>query len=124
VSKDTTNSSGTVNTYQRFTASIPRIPAYFTGTGDLFAALILGWTSKGLSLSEATHHTLKTLQSVLTFTLKNVQKQKDQSSSTHNTETVSMRTHEIKLIECYQYIAQPSTNQNSFEFEFWTETVS
>jgi len=120
------DSSGTVNTYQRFKASIPRIPAYFSGTGDLFAALILGWTSKGLSLAEATQCTLKSLQSVLTFTLKNVQQQqRDKNSSIHNSETVSMRTHEIKLIESFQHIAHPSTsNQTPFDFEIWTETLS
>jgi pyridoxine kinase len=31
---------------QRFRIVVPRIPSYFTGTGDLCAALLLAWTAK------------------------------------------------------------------------------
>ncbi|CAI0446303.1 unnamed protein product [Linum tenue] len=31
---------------QQFRIAIPKIPAYFTGTGDLMTALLLGWSNK------------------------------------------------------------------------------
>ncbi len=40
----------------------------FTGTGDLFSALLLVWTSKGYSVLEATERTVNSLYAVLTRT--------------------------------------------------------
>jgi pyridoxal/pyridoxine/pyridoxamine kinase len=31
---------------EQFKIEIPKIPAYFTGTGDLTTALLLGWSNK------------------------------------------------------------------------------
>ena len=33
----------------------PKIPAPFTGTGDLFTALLLGWSEYGLQVKTHTH---------------------------------------------------------------------
>jgi len=110
------NSSATV-TYQRFKAIIPHIPAYFTGTGDLFAALLLGRTSAGCSLSEATSHTLQSLQSVLKYTLENSQPLEGSPS-----QSVTMKTHEIKLLQCHEYLVHPP-NSTQLSIHMWTDSL-
>lgn len=47
---------------------IPKIPAQFTGTGDLFAALFLAWMYKTQDLKESVEKTIASLQAVLTRT--------------------------------------------------------
>lgn len=52
------------------TINIPKLPACFTGTGDLFASLFLAWTYKTNNcLKEALEKTIGTLQAVLKRTL-------------------------------------------------------
>lgn len=42
----------TVHTYlgEKARIEIPKIPAHFTGTGDLFSALLLAWGHEGLQV--------------------------------------------------------------------------
>ncbi|KAF2905739.1 hypothetical protein ILUMI_00452 [Ignelater luminosus] len=52
------------------TINIPKLPACFTGTGDLFASLFLAWIYKTDNcLKEALERTIGTLQAVLKRTL-------------------------------------------------------
>lgn len=51
---------------QRFRIVVPRIPSYFTGTGDLCAALLLAWSSKmPAQLGRAAELAVASLQGVL-----------------------------------------------------------
>jgi len=51
---------------QRFRIVVPRIPSYFTGTGDLCAALLLAWSSKMPGrLGKAAECAVASLQGVL-----------------------------------------------------------
>ena len=51
---------------QRFRIVVPRIPSYFTGTGDLCAALLLAWTAKMPDkLGRAAEMAVASLQGVL-----------------------------------------------------------
>lgn len=53
-----------------FQFHIPRLPASFSGTGDLFAALLLGWMHlSGNDLQATIENTLGTMQAVLQRTL-------------------------------------------------------
>ena len=51
---------------QRFKITVPRIPSYFTGTGDLCAALLLAWSDKlPGQLGRAAERAVASLQGVL-----------------------------------------------------------
>lgn len=54
----------------RISVNIPKFPASFTGTGDLFAALFLAWMTKtNGDLKTAVEKTISTLQAVLKRTI-------------------------------------------------------
>lgn len=53
------------NVKKRFFTKVPRIEGYFSGTGDLFSALVVGWMAKGHSAEEACERTVATLKVVL-----------------------------------------------------------
>ncbi|XP_018329377.2 pyridoxal kinase [Agrilus planipennis] len=59
---------------EEFIIDIPKIPAMFTGTGDLFAALFLAWMHKSkYSLKDSLEKTVATMQAVLKKTFSSVQ---------------------------------------------------
>ncbi|KAL3686899.1 hypothetical protein R1sor_013208 [Riccia sorocarpa] len=56
---------------RQFKITMPKIPAYFTGTGDLMTALLLGWSYKYPDdLSKAAELAVSSLQGVLRKTIK------------------------------------------------------
>ncbi|CAI7922713.1 unnamed protein product [Closterium sp. NIES-54] len=55
---------------RRFCIAVPKIPEYFTGTGDLMTALLLGWSHKyPHDLARAAELAVASLQAVLARTL-------------------------------------------------------
>lgn len=55
---------------EQFKIRIPKIPAYFTGTGDLTTALLLGWSNKYIdNLEKAAELTVSTVQALLQRTV-------------------------------------------------------
>ncbi|OQS07749.1 pyridoxal kinase-like isoform 2 [Thraustotheca clavata] len=53
-------------TYHQYKMEIPRLKAYYSGTGDLFAALLLGWLSKpSCDLKTAIENVVASIQAVL-----------------------------------------------------------
>lgn len=55
---------------KRVIIEIPKLPATFTGTGDLFAALILAWMNKtNGNLKLSLERTTATLQAVVKRTM-------------------------------------------------------
>eukprot|EP00045_Choanoeca_perplexa_P006364 m.54174 g.54174 ORF g.54174 m.54174 type:complete len:292 (+) comp13605_c0_seq5:32-907(+) len=79
---------------KRFVLHVPKIDFYFTGTGDLFSALILAWS--GSTLSEAVHKATASLQAVCKRTFEAC------SSS-----TPSFRERELQLVASKREIEQP-----------------
>lgn len=58
-------STRTRNGDKRFLISTERIEGYFSGTGDLFSALVTGWSSLEENLPLAVHKAVSTIRSVL-----------------------------------------------------------
>ncbi|KZV42251.1 pyridoxal kinase [Dorcoceras hygrometricum] len=86
----------------QFRILIPKIPAYFTGTGDLMTALLLGWSNKyPENLDVAAEFAVSSLQTLLARTLN------DYKRAGHNCETTSL---EIRLIQSQDDIRNPKIN--------------
>lgn len=55
---------------ESFTIKFPKFPSNFTGTGDLFAALMLAWTFKSnYDIKSSLEKTISTMQQILKSTL-------------------------------------------------------
>ncbi|KAB0797291.1 hypothetical protein PPYR_08285 [Photinus pyralis] len=78
------------------TINIPKLPTSFTGTGDLFAALILAWMHKTNNLKSALENSINTLQAVLKKTWDYA---KAVGDSRHNME--------LKLVQSKNLIENP-----------------
>ncbi|XP_076958045.1 pyridoxal kinase-like [Bidens hawaiensis] len=86
----------------QFKIVIPKIPAYFTGTGDLTTALLLGWSNKyPNNLEKAAELAVSSLQAVLSRTLKDYEK------AGYDPQTSSL---EIRLIQSQDDIRDPEIN--------------
>ncbi|CAB3373844.1 Hypothetical predicted protein [Cloeon dipterum] len=93
-------SDGTKST--RISVEIPKLPAIFTGTGDLFAALILAWMTKSNSdLKGSVEKTISTLQAVLKRTIAHAEEQSGGKPPS--------KAHlELRLIQSKSDIEQPT----------------
>lgn len=82
--------------------TFPCIPAYFTGTGDLFAALWLAWAEVLLrdKLPEAAEKVVATMQAVLA-----------------NTNSPGNSTRELRLIQSKSLIENPPTDSENIKGE-------
>ncbi|XP_073281306.1 pyridoxal kinase-like [Primulina huaijiensis] len=86
----------------QFRILIPKIPVYFTGTGDLMTALLLGWSNKYPdNLNKAAELSVSSLQALLARTLN------DYKRAGHDCETSSL---EIRLIQSQDDIRNPKIN--------------
>ncbi|KAL6223222.1 hypothetical protein ACLB2K_006610 [Fragaria x ananassa] len=84
---------------EQFKIVIPKIPAYFTGTGDLTTALLLGWSNKYPdNLDKAAELAVSSLQALLQRTVN------DYKSASHDPKSTSL---EIRLIQSQDDIRQP-----------------
>ncbi|RYR04005.1 hypothetical protein Ahy_B06g083506 isoform B [Arachis hypogaea] len=84
---------------KQFKIVIPKIPAYFTGTGDLMTALLLGWSNKYPDNLEITAElAVSSLQALLQRTLN------DYKSAGHDPRSTSL---EIRLIQSQDDIRSP-----------------
>lgn len=81
--------------------NIPRLPATFTGTGDLFAALFLAWLAKSNDLQTALESTIATLQAVLKRTFQSARQQSEGDNLT-------VASLELKLIQSKSDIEKPT----------------
>ncbi|GER48082.1 pyridoxal kinase [Striga asiatica] len=83
----------------QFRISIPKIPAYFTGTGDLMTALLLGWSNKyPNNLGKAAELSVSSLQALLVRTVN------DYTKAGHDCRSSSL---EIRLIQSQDVIRKP-----------------
>ncbi|KAM1221263.1 hypothetical protein TB2_008851 [Malus domestica] len=84
---------------KQFKIVIPKIPAYFTGTGDLTTALLLGWSNKYPdNLEKAAELAVSSLQALLQRTIS------DYKSAGHDPKSTSL---EIRLIQSQDDIRNP-----------------
>ncbi|XVF81875.1 hypothetical protein PTKIN_Ptkin15bG0190800 [Pterospermum kingtungense] len=84
---------------EQFKIVIPRIPAYFTGTGDLMTALLLGWSNKYPdNLDKAAELAVSSLQALLQRTVN------DYKSAGFDPQSSSL---EIRLIQSQDDIRNP-----------------
>jgi len=87
---------------------IPKFPATFTGTGDLFAALLLAWMYKtNNNLQVACERTVATMQDVLARTYKSA----IEAAGADNTPTAAQI--ELKLIQSKRNIEEPRSEISS-----------
>ncbi|XP_075673303.1 pyridoxal kinase isoform X2 [Castanea sativa] len=84
---------------EQFKIVIPKIPAYFTGTGDLMTSLLLGWSNKYPdNLDKAAELAVSSLQALLQRTLN------DYRSVGYDPQSSSL---EIRLIQSQDDIRNP-----------------
>ncbi|KAK6151047.1 hypothetical protein DH2020_015979 [Rehmannia glutinosa] len=89
----------------QFRISIPKIPAYFTGTGDLMTALLLGWSNKYPdNLDKAAELSVSSLQALLVRTVN------DYTRAGHDCQSSSL---EIRLIQSQDDIRNPEITYKS-----------
>ncbi|KAI4299571.1 hypothetical protein L6164_033015 [Bauhinia variegata] len=94
---------------QQFKILIPKIPAYFTGTGDLTTALLLGWSNKYPdNLEKAAELAVSSLQALLQRTMD------DYTHAGHDPQSTSL---EIRLIQSQDDIRNP---QIKFKAEIYS----
>lgn len=87
---------------EQFKIMIPKIPAYFTGTGDLTTALLLGWSNKYPdNLNKAAELAVSSLQALLQRTVS------DYKRAGHDPKSSSL---EIRLIQSQDDIRSPQVN--------------
>jgi len=87
-----------------FRISIPRFPAAFVGTGDLFTALVTAWLRKlDNSLPEALERTIATMQAVLARTMRAAEAEAAGSKP-------SPKQMELKLIQSKADIENPQVS--------------
>ncbi|XP_067945737.1 pyridoxal kinase-like isoform X2 [Watersipora subatra] len=87
--------------YTTFQQLIPKVPTSFTGTGDLFAALLLAWLEKA-PLQEACQRVIATMQHVLWRTLKEAKEEAGEGNEP------TVRHLELRVIQSLTDIQQPS----------------
>ncbi|EFJ29421.1 hypothetical protein SELMODRAFT_170710 [Selaginella moellendorffii] len=87
--------------FRQFQISIPKLPMYFTGTGDLMTSLLLGWSHRYPdSLETAAELAVSSLQAVLHKTL-----------SVYKEEGVQVKAKqpELQLVQSQEEIKSPTT---------------
>lgn len=97
----------------QFKIVIPKIPAYFTGTGDLMTALLLGWSNKYPdNLYKAAELAVSSLQALLSRTLN------DYKRAGFDCQSSSL---EIRLIQSQDDIRNPEVK---FKAERYNESAT
>ncbi|PHT56806.1 Pyridoxal kinase [Capsicum baccatum] len=88
---------------EQFKIVIPKIPAYFTGTGDLMTALLLGWSNKYPNeLDKAAELAVSSVQALLLRTLA------DYHKAGYDCQSSSL---EIRLIQSLDEIRNPEVDK-------------
>ncbi|KAJ4770319.1 Pyridoxal kinase [Rhynchospora pubera] len=99
---------GKSQTPEQFKIVVPKIPAYFTGTGDLMTALLLGWSNKYPDdLGRAAELAVSSLQAVLRRTVADYEK------AGFDPQTSSL---EIRLVQSQEDIRNPPIEYKAEKF--------
>ncbi|EEH56691.1 uncharacterized protein MICPUCDRAFT_44424 [Micromonas pusilla CCMP1545] len=90
---------------QRFKITVPRIPSYFTGTGDLCAALLLAWSDKlPGQLGRAAERAVASLQGVLRKTAQ-AQAEAEAAGKT------GIGCRELRLVQSVEELTRPTVTE-------------
>lgn len=82
-----------------WTIQVPRLDCPFTGTGDLFTALLTGWLQKtDMNIKESLENTANTIHDILEDTL----------AWFHQVDDNSVQSHELRLVQNRDKIIYPS----------------
>ncbi|KAB1211276.1 Pyridoxal kinase [Morella rubra] len=93
---------------EQFKIPIHKIPAYFTGTGDLVTALLLGWSNKYPdNLAKAAELAVSSLQALLHRTVD------DYKRAGHNPQSSSL---EIRLVQSQDDIRNPQVEYKAKKY--------
>jgi pyridoxine kinase len=94
---------------QSYCIEVPRIQSYFTGTGDLFCALLLGWVDRyPMDLKTALEHAVSGLQIVLQDTASHAQSvMKEESIRIDDRKSSWWRCRELRLIQNQDALVSP-----------------
>ncbi|CAI9780824.1 unnamed protein product [Fraxinus pennsylvanica] len=93
----------------QFKILIPKIPAYFTGTGDLTTALLLGWSNKyPENLDKAAELSVSSLQALLARTVN------DYTEAGHDCQSSSL---EIRLVQSQDDIRNPEIKYKAEKYD-------
>jgi len=85
---------------RQFKISVPKLHGYFTGTGDLMTALLLGWSHKyPEDLDKAAELAVSSLQAVLKHTVDNYEKAGM---------LPDMKLRELRLIQSHDELRSPN----------------
>jgi pyridoxal/pyridoxine/pyridoxamine kinase len=93
------------DSYCKFKLKVPRNPRYFTGTGDLFSALILGWSAPNHAKEESEaeqRNSFKLMCETVVSTMQLVLKETSKSPPASLT-----RGAELRLVQSAKYITNP-----------------
>jgi pyridoxine kinase len=91
----------------KFRIVVPRIPSYFTGTGDLCAALLLAWSAKHPgALGRAAEQAVASLQGVLRRTA-NAQAEAEASGKT------GIGCRELRLVQSVDDLLAPKVMEGA-----------
>ncbi|XP_058007370.1 pyridoxal kinase isoform X2 [Hevea brasiliensis] len=94
---------------EQFKIVIPKIPAYFTGTGDLMTALLLGWSNKHPdNLDRAAELAVSSLQALLQSTVN------DYRRAGYDPQSSSL---EIRLIQSQDDIRNPQVRYKAEQYQ-------
>ncbi|XP_018012457.1 pyridoxal kinase [Hyalella azteca] len=89
----------------RLRIAMPRLPVNFTGTGDLFAALLLGWLFRsGHDLKMSVENTVATMQSILTATYAHAVATSSDAAGDKKLTPASL---ELRLVQSLDCIREP-----------------
>lgn len=90
--------------HEQYYLCVPRVDGYFTGTGDLFSALLCGWLHKyPRNLKQALEHSIAAIQAVLVDTVAHCGVE---AVTKHRDAEVS-RARELRLIQNASAIRDP-----------------
>jgi pyridoxine kinase len=93
--------------YNQYKLRVPRVDGYFTGTGDLFTALLLGWTYRSPeNLKFALEHAVAGLQTVLLDTVEYASQNGGGPEQKERTARVCA-ARELRLIQNQDALAAP-----------------
>ncbi|XP_076445797.1 pyridoxal kinase-like [Babylonia areolata] len=87
---------------RRYRVEIPQLEATFVGTGDLFAACLLGWMHRDGDLKRALEKTVATVQSVIKKTFTYAKKVAGESNLPTSAQM------ELRLVQSKQIIESPT----------------
>lgn len=98
---------------QKMRITLEKLPGYYSGTGDIFASLLLCRLSENIDkLDDALEASLGSIQGILKQTYEH-----DRSASVGGLDAESCNSREVRLIQEQHFLLQPLTYLKSIPLE-------